>query len=406
MNRASLLPRLIGALTILMALLGVTMVYSSSAFQISRARSAIEADQLSTSALSENFNRTGTFQIPSFAALPQSRFGRYSTAYYFWKQLAWVALGTVALVGASLVDYPKWQKWGRPIVIGSIVFLLLVWSPVGKTSHGATSWINCRFFTVQPAEFAKVGLVIFLADLLSRRQEAIRASLWRSVTLFILPLATVGLVILQPDLGMATLMMGLLGGMWFLGGARLRHLAVVATLGAVLLTVAYFNSDNARRRINTYLYPEQASEASRYQLLQSQIAMANGGLLGVGLGEGSQKMHFLPRPHTDFIFAVLAEELGFVSVIAILLAYVALICAGLYVGLRTPDLFGSLLASGMALMLALGVTINLAVVSGMIPTTGLPLPFISYGGSSLVSAMWGMGIVLNVSKNIGGVQRG
>jgi cell division protein FtsW len=158
-------------------------------------------------------------------------------------------------------------------------------------------------------------------------------------------------------------------------------------------------------RLTSFFCPTEATDGYLYHLKQSKIALANGGAWGDGLGEGQQKMHFLPAPHTDFIFAVLGEELGFAACFTVLLAYGGLIVAGLLVAFKTPGLFGSLLAGGLSLMLALGVFINIAVVTGSIPTTGLPLPLMSYGGSSLVTCMFSLGIILNIAKNMEGVQR-
>ena len=397
MNTPSRLTRIIVALSIALAMLGVVMVYSSSAFQTGRSprTAAIEVQQVDSPLGSAS-------RLP---LLPRAHGRAYSTLLFFSKQMLWAVIGLIALLAASCIDYPKWKTLARPLTLGVLGFLLLVWTPLGKKTSGATSWIALRWFTIQPAELARIVLVVFLADLFTRKQDTIENSLWRSIPLFAIPGMYIGLVMLQPDLGMATLMVLLTAGMWFLAGSRLRHLLLLTAVGAALLTGVFSQSANARNRILSFLQPEKASKASLYQLEQARIAMAKGGLWGVGLGEGQQKMHFLPAPHTDFIFAVLAEELGFVAVAAVLLAYAALIAAGFYVAIRTPDLFGSLLAGGLSLSLALGVLINIAVVTGCIPTTGLPLPLMSYGGSSLLSTMLGLGITLNVAKNLGGVRK-
>ncbi len=398
MNLRRRLPQSIALLSIALALLGVVMVYSSSAFQIKRHAQA---------ATVESVNAPGEKPLLPVDALPllkQTRNNPYSTVLFFGKQLAWSGLGLLALIVASRVDYPRWQNWARPIALGALACLILVWSPWGKHTNGATSWLNLRWFTIQPAEFAKLALVIFLADLLARRQETLETSLLRTLPLFAIPGLFIGLVVLQPDLGMATLMILLTGGLWFLAGIRIRHMIVLGIVGVGLLAGIFYTSENARGRIESYLYPEKASEASRYQMDQAEIAIANGGLWGVGLGDGQQKMHFLPAPHTDFIFAVLAEELGLISCLAVLLAYAGVLVTGFYVSMKIPDLFGTFLAGGLTLMLGLGVLINIAVVTGSIPTTGLPLPLLSYGGSSLMSTMLGLGIIVNISKNLGGVR--
>ena len=342
---------------------------------------------------------------PSIPLLTQSSTSPYSTMLFFGKQLIWTTLGLLVMLLASWIDYPRWQKWAWPIAIIAIGGLILVWTPLGKHINGATSWLNFKYFTIQPAEFAKVALIIFLADQFARKQDTLKTSLPRTLLMFIIPAIIAGMVISQPDLGMAMLMILLIAGLWFLAGLRIRQMVLLILLGTLAIYGAYKFSDNARGRIDTFLHPEKASKTKRYQMEQAQLAMASGGLWGVGLGDGRQKMHFLPACHTDFVFAVLAEELGFITCVAVLFAYGGLLLAGFYVAKRTPDLFGTFLAGGLTLMLGLGVLINIAVVTNSMPTTGLPLPLLSYGGSSLLSTMLGLGIVLNVSKNVRGIQK-
>jgi cell division protein FtsW len=394
MNRATRLTNLIACLSILLALLGVIMVFSSSAFQTgSVVRRSVAGEE----------GLTPVYREPGLPLLRLSGTRGYCTQLFFVKQMIWAALGITAMLLASKIDYTRWRTWALPVIFVSIGLLLLTWSPLGITSHNARSWIGFGLFTIQPAEFAKVGLVIFLAHLLSKRQDTLRSSLLRTFPMFAVPGLVVLLILLQPDIGMATLVVALIVAMWFLSGAMWRHLILMGMIAACALTAIYFQNDNARRRVETFLYPEKASAASQYQLRQAKIAMASGSLCGVGLGEGQQKMHFLPAPHTDFIFAILGEELGFVASISVIVAYGALIFSGLYVALRIPDLYGTLLAAGLTLMIALGILVNIAVVTGCIPVTGLPLPFLSYGGSSLLSTMIAVGIIMNLSKNIGGV---
>ncbi len=397
MNTSSRLSKTIAALSITLALLGVIMVYSSSAFQ---------TKSLSPRLVPAPGDQDLGLPSPILPLLQRSHGGAYSTLMYFAKQLLWTTLGIIALLVVSRIDYPRLRSLSRPLALGALVALfLLVLLSLGSEKRGPASWFTFRWFSIQPAEFAKIALVIFLADLLARRQSALQSSLFRSLALLVIPGLMVLLVILQPDLGMATVMILLSTGMWLLAGARLRHLVLAATLGALLLLAVFYHHPNARSRIETFIRPEQASEDSQYQVRQAKIGMARGGLWGVGLASGQQQLHFLPEPHTDFIFAILAEELGFVVSLAVLLAYGALIFAGLLVAIRTPDLFATLLAGGLSLMLALGVLTNIAVVTDCVPTTGLPLPLLSYGGSSLLSSMIALGIILNISKNLGGVAK-
>lgn len=396
MNITSKLPRIIVAVSILLALMGVIMVFSSSAFQTKRPR------QLESPGMLTEQTQPA---MPILPLIQRSSPSAYSTFLFFARQLVWTGFSIAGMLLVSHMDYPRWKSLSRPLVLVAVAGLLLVWSPLGITSNGATSWIRFPRFTIQPAEFAKVVLVIFLADLYSRKQTTVQSSFIGTVLLFLMPITLITLIAIQPDLGMAALMLAMTCGIWFLAGAKLRHLLLLTGVAAALFTFICLENPNARRRLDAFFKPEEASAASRYQIEQAKITIAKGGLWGVGLGDGQQKMHFLPAPHTDFIFAVMAEELGFVTCILVLLAYGILITAGFLTSIKAPDLFGSLLAGGLTLMLALGVLINIAVVTGSMPTTGLPLPLMSYGGSSLISSMLAIGMIVNVSRNLEGVRK-
>jgi cell division protein FtsW len=251
---------------------------------------------------------------------------------------------------------------------------------------------------VQPTELAKLVLVVYLADFLARRQAVI-GSLWRGVVPpLVVTGGVAGLVLLQPDLGSAVAIVGVVLCMIFVAGARLAHLALIGALALPVVVVAVFTASYRLRRVLTFLDPWADPRGAGFQIIQSYLALGGGGLLGRGLGESKQKLFYLPEPHTDFIFAILGEELGFVGAVATVVLFGLLLWRGIRIGLRVADPFGALLAFGVSALLVNQAVVNLGVVVGLFPTKGLPLPFVSSGGSSLLVAMAAVGLLLNVSQ--------
>jgi cell division protein FtsW len=252
--------------------------------------------------------------------------------------------------------------------------------------------------SVQPTELAKLVLVLYLADFLARRQAVI-GNLWRGV---IPPLVVTGgvagLILLQPDLGSAVAVVGVVLCMIFVAGARLVHLGLIGALALPVVVMAVFTASYRLRRVLTFLDPWADPRGAGFQIIQSYLALGGGGLLGRGLGESKQKLFYLPEPHTDFIFAILGEELGFVGAVVTVALFGLLLWRGIRVGLRVADPFGALLAFGVTALLVNQAVVNLGVVVGLFPTKGLPLPFVSSGGSSLLVAMAAVGLLLNVSQ--------
>ncbi len=321
-----------------------------------------------------------------------------SPFYYFRKHLFTVMLGLMMLVAAMRIRLSGLGRLSIPLLIASLVLLLLVFVPgIGVTAGKARRWIRLWPSTFQPSEFVKLSMVVFLAWYMSRpgfRPERF--------THFALPIGVMllfqGIFLLQPDFG-ATMILGFLTvGMLFVSGVRLRYLLSLLLLSAPVV-IKLLSAPYRLRRITAFMDPWQDPKGSGFQLIQSFIALGSGGLTGVGLGNSKQKLSFLPEVHTDFIFSIVGEEMGFVAAFIVVFLFAALFIKGLLIAQKNGgEPFVFYLAFGLSLMLALQALVNFFVVTGLAPTKGLPLPFISYGGSALLMNMAAVGILLNISK--------
>jgi cell division protein FtsW len=326
---------------------------------------------------------------------------RFRDPYYFLKkQLVWAALGGACLWAALRLDYRRLERWVLPLLaLAAVLLVLVLVPPLGQAINGTRRWIRMGPVSFQPAELAKLALVVFLAAFVARRREAI-GDAWRG---FVPPLAVAGalagLVILQPDLGNAVTLLALTFAVLFLAGSRTRHLGYVAAAAAPLIVVAIALAPYRLRRIMAFVDPWQDPRGDGFQIIQSWLAIGSGGLLGRGIGDSRQKLFYLPEAHTDFIFAVIAEEVGLAGALAVLALFALVVWRGLRIGLRAPDVFGAYLALGITVLLATQTLVNLGVVTGLLPTKGLPLPFISFGGSALLVTMAATGILLNISQH-------
>ncbi len=328
---------------------------------------------------------------------------RYNDSYYFLKrQLVWAAIGLLLMAYCMRIDYRKFARYGYLIYTASLIVLLLVFLPfMGHTVNGAQRWIRLGPITLQPSEFVKLGLVIFFAALLAKKDAAgkIKDFFLGFVPCFLALAVILLLIQLQPDMG-TSLMIGLVVFCMFLvAGVRPTYLVGVLVLMAPIIISAISNVEYRRRRILSFLDPWEDFSDSGYQIIQSFVAISRGGMTGSGLGAGQQKLFYLPEPHTDFIFAIIGEELGFIGGMVVIALFAALLWRGIKVGLNAPDRFGSLLALGITLAICLQAIINISVNLGLAPTKGLPLPFISLGGSALIMWMISIGILLNVSEH-------
>lgn len=331
------------------------------------------------------------------SVVSQERFG--SSWVYVQRQVLWSALGLLAFFLATRFDYRRLRRLAVPALVLVAALLVLVFLPgVGVRASGSSRWIGFGPLTFQPAELAKLALAVFTADLLVRRSDGLDD--WRSVlrpALVVFALFGV-LVMKQPDMGTTVVLTLVVGSVLFAGGVQLRQLAPVA--GAALLTgaVLAFSAPYRRARVLAFLDPFSDAGNTGYQAVQSLIALGSGGLFGVGLGAGRQKWLFLPNAHTDFIFAVIGEELGLLGALLVVLLFGTFAVLGFRAATQAPDRFGYLLAVAITTWIVGQAVINIGATVGLLPITGVPLPFVSFGGSALLFTMAAAGIVVNVAR--------
>lgn len=326
---------------------------------------------------------------------------KFNDGFFFAKrQLFFAGLGFAAMLIMMRVDYWSWQKWAKPLLIICFVLLLAVLIPgIGMERNGSRSWIGVGAFSIQPSEFIKLALIVFLAKFLAENQRyitTVKKGLAPSLSLVFLAF---GLIMLQPDLGTGTVTVGTCIVMLFVAGARIFHFAVMGLAGLAGFVFLIASAPYRMARITAFMDPWQDPLNSGFQIIQSLYAIGPGGLFGLGLGESRQKFFYLPEPQTDFIFAILSEELGFIGGSFVILLFALLLWRGIKIALGAPDLFGSFLAVGIISMIAIQVMINIGVVTGLMPVTGITLPFLSYGGSSLTIMLMAVGVLLNISRH-------
>ena len=319
--------------------------------------------------------------------------------HFFNRQVVWLVLSLAVGMGLTRFDYHWWRKLALPLAIVSIITLVLVFIPgIGLEVNGSRRWLRAGPMSVQPSELAKfasiVGLSAWMAHIGKGAQRFVdglaRPLIFLGVVL--------GLIIIEPDFG-TTLLVAVVGMLiMFAGGTRISYLVSTGSLGVMGFLLAIMQDHRRWVRIMAYRYPEQYPK-SAYHLLQSKHALIAGGFTGVGLGDSIQKRHYLPENHTDFIFAIVGEECGFLGTACVVGLFAGLLVCGMLISLKAPDPFGRLLAFGLTMMLVLQASINIAVVTGCLPTKGLPLPFISYGGSSLLMSVALVGVLLNVARH-------
>jgi cell division protein FtsW len=328
----------------------------------------------------------------------------YSDSLYFLKrQGAYAILGFGAMALLMRVDLGLLRKAAWPVLGLCALLLIAVLIPgVGKKVGGAARWLKVAGFTFQPAEFVKLGLVLFLAHSLARKQDKVKSFRFGFLPYLLVLAVLIGLLLAQPDLGSALTLAVVAIAMLLVAGTRLSYLAGIGLIAIPFLYFMVMNVDYRRRRILAFLNPWEDPSNSGFQIIQSWIAFGSGGAFGQGLGESKQKLFYLPEAHTDFIFSVIGEELGFVGVFVIAAMFMLLILRGLRTSLNAQDEFSCFLAFGVTLLIGMQAFVNMAVVMGMVPTKGLALPFISYGGTSLLTTLAAIGILLNVSRTLPG----
>lgn len=322
-----------------------------------------------------------------------------SPFYQFSRQAMWAGIGAVAFVLATRIDYRLLRRFAGPLMILTVVLLLIVLIPgVGMTVNGSTRWLGIGSFVMQPSELAKLSLIVFVADLLARRERRMdRPDITVRPVMLVL-LAISGLIVIQPKLGTPIVLAAVAWLMLFVAGARLSSLAawagsLIAAGGVLAMAVSY-----RQDRLTSFLDPWADPQGNGFQIIQSQVGIASGGIWGVGLGAGRAKWGFLPAAHSDFIFAIVAEEVGLMGAAAVIAAFVLFAFFGVRAALGAPDRFGMLLAAGITIWLVFQAFLNIAIVLGVLPTTGEPLPFVSAGGSSLVTTLGAAGLLVGVAR--------
>ncbi len=332
--------------------------------------------------------------------------GRFQQPHWFFlfKQVVWAVLGIGLLAAAMRVDY---RLLRRPMVIRgalavSVAALIVVF--FGPAINGTRRWLSIGGVGIQPSELAKVAVILFTAAVLERRMDKMDRVAHALAPVALVTGLVCGLIVLEPDYGTAFTLLMIVGVMVFAAGLPYRKLAGLTLVMAPLLFAVLVSARYRVERLVAFLDPWADPRDTGYQVIQSQIAVGTGGLLGQGLMAGVQKLFYLPHPHTDFIYAVIAEETGLLGALVVLLCFGVILWRGLDIAASAPDRFGALLAVGITMMVAFQAFFNISVVLGLLPTKGIPLPFVSAGGSSLLINLLAMGILLNVSQHTSGAR--
>lgn len=329
---------------------------------------------------------------------------KYHDGFFFLKrQGLYALLGFGVMAFVMTVDYEKWRKWAVPGLFACLLLLVLVFIPgIGGTAKGASRWIRLPGFNFQPSELAKIALIVYMAYSLDKRQEKVKFFAAGFLPYMVLLAGMLLLLLKQHDLGAALTLGAVAMVMLFAAGTRPRYILGMVVLSLPFLCYVVMTESYRMRRIKAFLNPWEDPTDTGFQIIQSWLAFGNGGVLGQGLGEGKQKLFYLPEAHTDFILSVVGEELGLIGVLIIGAMFFLLVQRGIRVALYAQDGFGRYLAFGIVTLLGIEAFVNMGVVTGLLPTKGLALPFISYGGSSLLVTLLAVGILLNVSSRTRG----
>jgi cell division protein FtsW len=336
----------------------------------------------------------------SYSASAAFAIKTFGDALHFLKrQLAWIILGFAALMVVQNIDYKIYARYTRIMLLGALVLLALVLIPgLGHSAKGSARWLGMGGFGLQPSEFAKLAVVIYLAKVFSTEYSGVANHVAQILVPMIIVAILFVLIMMQPDFGTAITLLAVSVMILFVSGFPFMYILTLGVISIPMFYLLIYQVSYRRERIFAFLNPWKNRYGIGYHVIQSFTAFRKGGFLGEGLGNGTQKLGRLPEPHTDFIFAVIAEEAGLLGTLVIVGLFCALFWRGMVIALAAPDEFGRLLAMGLTIMLVAQAFTNIAVVTGSLPTTGIPLPFISYGGSSMLTSMIAVGILLNISR--------
>lgn len=321
-------------------------------------------------------------------------------SYFLARQLVWALLGVAAMTVAARIDYRLWRRLSVVVFVAALAGLIAVLIPqLGKTEFGAQRWLALGPLPAfQPSEFAKLAVAIYFADWLSRKGQKVRDLTYGALPFAIVLAVLVGLVLLQPDLGTTLVLVAIAVAIYCTAGANLLHLAAGLAVGLAGLYVASTSAGYRAQRLAAFFNPESDPQGIGWHIIQTQIALGSGGVFGRGLGASRQKFYYLPSAPTDTIFAIIGEELGFIGAVVVILLFALLAYCGVRIALQSRDAFGALLATGIATWLTVQALINVAVVAGVLPFTGIPLPLVSLGGSSLVISLVAVGLLLSIDR--------
>lgn len=325
---------------------------------------------------------------------------KYHDSMFFLKRHAsFVFIGFILAFLAMAIDYRRLKEVSKPLLLFSLVLLVLVLIPgIGRMAGGARRWFRIGIISFQPSELLSLAMIIYIADFLSRKKEDLK-NFW---TGYLPPIMVMGasvlLILLQPDLGSSLALSVVVLLMLFIAGVNVKHIWLMLIAAMPALYILIFSVPYRRARILSFLNPWADPHGSGFQIIQSQVALGSGNFFGLGLGHSKQKLFYLPAAHTDFIFSIIGEEIGLIGTLIIVALFILFLAKALKIVSATEDRFGYFLGLGLVLMIALKAAVNIGVSTGILPTKGLPLPFISYGGSSLILDMVAVGLLLNISR--------
>lgn len=351
------------------------------------------------------FLLTGFGLVMIFSASTPIATIKYGDSWHFaGRQLSFALAGLVCLFVFMRIPLAFWQRSAPVFIVASLVLLALVLL-FGAKVNGARRWFIIGGMNFQPSEFSKFAIILYLSAMLAKKGERVRSFLRGLLPVLVMVGASLGLILLQPDFGTVLILLLIAGTIVWTGGAKVRHLLALALAFAPVLVYLSVSKSYRLKRMNAFANPLQDPMDSGYQLVQSLIAFGHGGATGTGLGRSVQKYFYLPEAHTDFIFAVIGEEWGFIGVTSFLACYALFLWRAFLAALRSEEPFGTLLGMGIVAMIAIQCLMNIGAVTGMLPVTGVPLPFVSYGGTSLLLCMSCTGILLSLSRENDRIRR-
>lgn len=330
-----------------------------------------------------------------------AKFEFNNSYFYISHQLLFgVLVGIIGFITGSLVYYQKWKDWALWLLLGNIFLLMLVFTPLGFATKGAARWLDIGGISIQPGELIKITFIIYISSWLVKSKKRKKSFMQGLLPFGVLVGSVVLLLLLQPATTTAIIIFGSALGVYFLSGAKFKFIAGMLLVALVGVSILIYATPYRMERVTTFFNPDQDELDSGYHINQSLIAIGSGGLTGVGYGQSTTKLNYLPEPIGDSIFAVIAEELGFVGSISLLLLFLAVILRGIQIARGSPDEFGRLIVVGFVVLIGAQTFINIAAISGVMPLTGIPLPFISYGGTAMAVFLTMSGIIVNVSRYI------